>query len=394
MRDGLTCRGRRGGLLIAVAMALLLVRLQGSAQAQGAGSRAVGEDKRIVYDFTRGVDPSLYLIIRGEDSDSLSLCASSADARRDVKDRAYSDAFSKIDAMGRTYRRARPHYMESFHQLTDKNDETILNEDIRFLRAAEIYDYKRNQYRYVIDLGISRLPHLVPEIEQELLRFLRGLDVRPKDGEIVFDLNDIVGRLERNDRFTAELRRLLKDEGFRSSMRYKDDDTQDFVIGVSGEDVKIQGYDPGQYSVNSLIGSIIERSVAAKVDELLDQGYQKVTVICEGATDALPIRSRIEYIGDGRAGKIGQRLRPGSQDGAPLKSRGIWNNHDLSFARGYEGIRALAQILRPRLGSGRIEYFYTGKGVVAAAGGSQPESRRITFRLIFSPTPRYEKHEP
>lgn len=385
MRNGLACKHRGRGALLALAAIFLLQLSEGDAWAQGTPPKNSGTSTRVVFDFTRGVDPSLYTIIRGEDSCALKVCESSSDARREAKNRAYEEAFSRIDAMGRTYRSARRHYVDGFHRLTDNKDEAILDEDIRFLRAVEVYDHTRDQYRYVVDLGIRRLPHLFPQLDKELLRFLRDLNIKPVDGEIVFDLNEIVGRLERDPRFTEELRRLLAENS--SLMRYKDDDTQRFVSTLSGGDVKIQGYDPGQYSVNSLIGAIIERSVATKVDSLLDEGYKKVTVVCEGAADALQVRSGIKYAGEGRVGDLGQRLRYGSQGGVPL-SQGVRNNLDLSFARGYEGMRALAQILRPRLASGRLELFYTGKGVVTSAGGNQPESRRITFRLILGSKPQ------
>lgn len=350
--------------------------------AQGTAPRSQGFDNRVIYDFTRGVDPLLYNIVRGEDSDSLDLCRRDAAARREVKERAYEDAFRKIDAMGRTYRKAQPHYVEGFHRLTDKTDPTILREDIRFIRAAEVYDHKRSQYRYTVDLGIRKLPELMPQLDEQLRRFLDQMAPERDGNEIIFDLNRIVGRLEEDSRFREELERLLRDESFKSSARYKDDDTQRFIDAARGSQVQIQGYEPGQYSVNSLIRSIIQRSVAAKIDATLED-YKNVIVVCEGATDALMISGSLQYSGKARVAAVGKRIQPGTQEGVQLS--GIRNNIDLSFARGYEGARALAQILGPKWRSGRIQMLYTGMGIVATAGGNQPESRRITFRLTLGP---------
>ncbi len=180
--------------------------------------------------------------------------------------------------------------------------------------------------------------------------------------------------------FQGAIRQLLKDEEFHDGLRYKDDDTQIYLRMAGGESpASLRGYDLGQYSVNSLVGSAIELAVATKVHASLAK-HKNIRVICEGSTDALPIRSSYPYTGDGRVGKVGEQLSPGSQDGVAL-STGIRDNLALSFVRGYEGLRTLAEVLGPTL-KGRIQLFYAGKGIVAGRG---PESRGIVFRLVLGP---------
>jgi len=364
----------------AFVLAMVPAHVCAQAPRQPAGQ---GDDVRKVFDFTRGLDPAQYIKVRGEDSGSLDVCRRDADARRQVKSGAFEDAFRQIDAMGRTYRRARPHYSEGLRRLTEQNDQSILREDLRFARAVEVYDHTRSQYRYVLEVWVRRLPDLVPQLDQELGRYLGAARPRVEKGEIVFDLTRIIGQLKNDKSFQSRLKALRGDKKFRSSIRYKDDDTQNFLDVASGVQVKIQGYERGQYSVNSLVGAIIERSVAVEIYKNLD-AYRDLTVICEGGTDSLRISSPLAYEGNARVTSRGERLDPRSRQGRPLSS-GIRNNIDLSFARGYEGLRALAQILDSALSSGRIRMFYTGKGIVATQGGDRPDSRQIIFRIVLGP---------
>lgn len=342
-----------------------------------------GEERRKDYDYSRGVDLDFYRLVQGEAACDLKICENSAAERTDTKERAYETAFQRIDQMGRTYILARPFYFNGFNRLIDEQDRTILSQDIVFLKAAEVYDYQHSEYKYTVELGVLKLPRLMPQVESDLQRFLSKVQPRQENGLIVFDLATMLAELKADQEFIANMKDYTGDPAFESGISYKDDDTQRFLKAAQGVEVKIQGYNPGQYAVNSLIGSIIQRTVAPAVMRYLGE-YQSLTVLCEGATDALRITKGISYQGAGRAGSYGTTLFFRDTVGQPL-SAGIRNNLDLSFARGHEGMQALSQILGPVLKSGRVRLAYTGTGVMALQAGDQPESRRITFKIQLGP---------
>lgn len=366
------------------AFALMLwfsVTATGVAPALSQGSSRA--ERRVEYDYSRGVDRSLYLPVHGEAVCDLKTCEQSAQARTVTKDKAYETAFRRIDQMGRAYTLARPHYFEGFHRLTEGKDRSILAQDIVFISAMEIYNYQHREYKYSVELGILKLPRLTPQLEADLARFLGKIEPVQDDGTVVFDIAAILAELKKDPEFLGRLRSYKDDRKFQDSIRYKDDDTQSFIGTTQGFKVLIHGYDLGQYTINSLIGSIIQGSVAPTV--LRELGRRKnLIVICEGATDSLPIKRVLPYRGDGRVGVRSEEISLGVSQGRLLSS-GLRNNLDLSFARGYEGARALSQILGPVLKSGRVQLVYTGIGVSASQSGSQPESRRIVYRLRLGP---------
>jgi len=367
------------GVLLAIAIAAVVLmvgpgitRKTEPREQQGIG----GVDRRIVYDFTRGIDLSSYVIVRGEDSDSLKVCEASADARRTVQKRSYEDAFQKIDAMGRSYSMARPLYIEGFNRLTDSKEQSVLGEEIRFLRASEVYDSTRNQYRYVVDLGVSKSLRLAQELEDALRRALRGYEPRQVNGQSYIDVNEVLGHLKNDRSFQTEVRRRLAEDS--SSLWYQDDDTLRLMRLIGGAPlVESSIYDPGKYKISALILQPVAQEVAAALKH-----HERVIVVAEGAAEAFSLRSTIPYSGAGRVGKVGELLKFGGQGGLPV-SYGIRNNLDLSFVRGYEGIRTLAEMLGPKIHGGRIELFYTGKGRVADDSSRRPGSRRLIFRIIF-----------
>lgn len=361
---------------------LLLAVASGVAQAP-AQAAAARPDRSIDYDYSRGIDLSLYIQVHGEAVCDLKTCEQSAQARTVTKEKAYETAFRRIDQMGRSYTLARPYYFQGFHRLTNGNDRSILAQDIVFIRAQEIYRYQHHEYKYAVDLGVLKLPRLMPQIEADLTRFLGRIEPLQSDGVVVFDIAAILAELKKDPEFLARLRSYKDDRRFQASIRYKDDDTQSFIGATQGLQVLIHGYDRGQYTINSLIGSIIQGTVAPTI--LRELGRRKsLTVLCEGATDSLSISGTLPYRGDGRAGAKGEELPLGASRGRVL-STGLRDNLDLSFARGYEGARALQQILGPVLQSGRVQLVYTGAGVSASKAGDQPESRRITYKLRLGP---------
>ena len=351
--------------------------------AQAPAPRGTDAERRVDYDFSRGVDLSLYTLVQGESSCDLKTCEQSTQARAATKDKAYETAFRRIDQMGRSYTLARSHYVEGFHRLTEGNDRSVLAQDIVFIKAAEVYDYRHHEYRYSVELGVLKLPRLMPQIEVDLTRSLGKIPPVRDHDTVVFDVAAMLGALKSDPELLARLRSYKDDRAFQEAIKYKDDDTQSFIGATQGLKVLIQGYDRGQYTINSLIGSIVQASVAPTLLRELDR-HRSLTVVCEGATDSLPISRALPYRGDGRSGAKGQELPLTASQGYPLNA-GIRNNLDLSFARGYEGIRALAQILGPVLKGGRVKLIYTGAGVSASRAGDQPESRRITYRIRLGP---------
>ncbi len=368
-----------GGLLVAP----FVVGGIGALQAQSPTASTTGKEVRIEYDYRRGVDMAQYIPVHGEAACGMKICKNNVEAREETKDRAYKTAFERIDQLGRTYSLAREHYLEGFRQLTNSSNPSVLKEDVRFIKATEIYDYKHSEYKYTVDLAVRRVPRLDPQLDVSLKNFLTSNGPKREDGNLIFDLTDILDKLEKDEQFSALLDKIRNDLKGASSFRFKDDDTQIFFNQISGTEVKIQGYEKGQYSVNALIGSIIERSVAVAVQSSL-RDYSLVKVVCEGATDRLRISGNIKYSGKARRALPGKQLRLSSEEGTSMGD-GIRDNLALSFARGHEGIDALAQMLGPRLRSGRIELYYTGLGEVAGGSGNHPESRRIRFRVIPGP---------
>lgn len=367
------CEVLLGGILALLSLAVWSTE----AGAQSPAGNQTGQRREVVYDYTRGVDRSLYLEIPGNAECDLSRCEKSAEARQETQQRAYEQAFERIDQSGRIYQSARPYYVEAFEELMEKGSLDVLREDIRFLKAVETFDYRLRRYKFDVTLGVRRVPRLFPELDQLLRRALQKNPGQKEGAEIVFDLTRIFDQLSKNVEFKRGLEELMRSESFKRALRYKDDDTQGFIT-------QIQGYGKGQYSANALIGSIIERAVVPAVRDAL-KTHRNVTVTCEGGTDRLRITSPLSYAGNGRVTEPGVALSLNSQDGRALNG-GIRDNVALSFARGYEGARALAEILGPALSSNkRIELRYTGVGEVADRSGDHPESRRIRFRLSLGP---------
>jgi hypothetical protein len=344
---------------------------------------AARAERRVEYDYSRGVDLSLYDTVQGEWVCDLKSCEQSAQARTATKEKAYETAFRRIDQMGRSYTQARPFYVEGFHRLTEGRDRSILAQDIVFITAAEVYDYRHGEYKYSVELGVLKLPRLMPQIEADLTRFLGRVEPLQDDGTVVFDISAILAELKKDPQFLSRLKSYKDDSKFQASMRYKDDDTQGFIRATQGLQVLIHSYDRGQYTINSLIGSIIQGSVAPTILRELGR-HRNLTVVCEGATDSLSVGGALPYRGNGRSGVKSVEIPLGAAEGRPLGSS-LRDNLELSFARGYEGARALSQILGPVLKSDRVQLAYTGVGVAASRSGDQPESRRIIYKLQLGP---------
>jgi hypothetical protein len=352
-----------------------------SSTAQGNSHR--GAERRIDYNYNQGVDLAFYRLVQGEATCNLQDCEFSAPARTETKDKAYETAFQRIDQMGRTYGLARPYYFEGFHRLLNKEDKSVLAQDVVFLKALEIYDYQHCEYKYTVELGVLKVPRLMLPLEADFKNFLEKIRPRENNGVVIFDLAAILSQLRADPQFLARLRGYKGDPAFESSLHFKDDDTQRFLRASQGFQVKIGGYNRGQYNANSLVGSIIQGAVTPTILKYLGQ-YRSVDVLCEGAADALQITKALDYQGEGRAGAVGEHLPLNSSAGRFLHG-GIRNNTDLSFARAYEGIRALEQLLGPAFQSGRVHLSYTGIGVAASQSGDQPESRRIIFKIQLGP---------
>lgn len=372
----------RSPRLMSFGMMLLVLGLMSpQVRAQKVPSRPADGGERLVdYDFSRGVDLDAYTPVRGEAVCDLAKCENSAEARTRTKEAAYETAFRRIDQMGRTYTLARRYYFEGFNRLTDDGDKSILRQDIVFIKALEKYDYRHREYKYIVDLGVLKVPRLMPELEADLRRFLERIRPVEEDGVLVFDITKILGELKEDREFLDRLQRYKTDKKFQSSIRYKDDDTQSFIGAAQGMEVRIHGYDRGQYSINSLIGSIIQGSVAPWVLRSLGS-YKTLTVICEGGTDALKIAGALPYNGAARLGGAGDLVSLSGPAAGQLVGTQIRSNLALSFVRGFEGAQALSEILGPVLKSGRVQVVYTGAGVVSSEPGDRPESRRIVFKI-------------
>ena len=243
---------------------------------------------------------------------------------------------------------------------------------MRFLKAVETFDYRNQRYKFDVTLGVRLVPRLLPQLDQFFREALARAHVERSENTIIFDLTRIFTDLTQDESFRRALEELLKSDQLRQALRYKDDDTQAFIA-------QIRGFAVNQYSVNAVIGSIIERAVVPEIRKVLDTRHT-VTVTCEGGADRLRFNGTLAYSGKGRVATKGTPLPLDSEEGRPLKD-GIRDNLALSFARGYAGAKALAELLGDLSTNKRVQVRYTGLGEVADRAGNHPESRRIIFRL-------------
>jgi len=347
--------------------------------AQTVSCTAGGPQKQTKHDFSRGIDRSLYAFTSGESFCPLDKCASSAAAREETRELAFMNAFELVDQMGRTYLLARPYYLEGFRRLLETGDPAILKEDVILLKATETYDTRRCEYKYNVDIAVLKLPRLPHQINSSLRRFLKTIRPKHQANSIALDLSVILVKLSSDRDFAKSLQAASQDMRFRSALRYKDDDTQFIIEALQGRSTNIPAFARGQYSISAFVGSVVEGAVAPEILGYLEE-YARLEVVCAGTTDDLGLAAALRYDGEARMDHIGQKLELKGEGGSPIEPA-INSNVGLSFARGYEGSKALAQILGPAMRSGRITIYYTGHGTSATRPVGSPEHRRIVYTI-------------
>lgn len=357
------------------------------ATTSGACEGKQGEETRTLFDYRNRIDLAVYNTVPGRYSVAYTGSPKDIEAQQGARDRAYAKAFDLIARLGLSYERAKPQYLEGYRQLRLLNDQSVLRQDIKIYREREFRNWTDCSYTYEVELAVPELPRLGGGLDkaiQELLDEHISL-LTTKQGQIEISIMRLFFKLLENPAFKAKLKAALANPAFREDLRFKDDDTQLFFLeAASGKTIEISGYPKGQYRVSAIVASIIRQTVAPSVIHYLSH-YDDVVVECRGYTDKLPIMSGIPYYGQGSLNALGSPVIYVATDDVPEGSSAttmIRTNDQLSAARAYEGVAALAATLGRRIENSALTLHYSGQGE-AGVPRDHPASRKIVFRIHF-----------
>lgn len=347
----------------------------------------MGVEKRTLFDYRQNVDLRFYDPVPGVGRVPITGSTQDAGMQQKAREEAFRSAFSLVSRLGLSYEKSMASYLQGYHELRTLNDSSILRQQIKIYRERETRDFNECVYKYEVELAVPKFPTLGFGLDELIRKVLEDRVKKPTNSQGSIELNvaALIEELLKNPEFRARLDRLAKDENFQSDLQYKDDDTQIFFGLLSGQVVEIPGYPKGQYRVNSLVGSVIARSVIPTVQFYLAR-YKTVSVACQGFTDRLAIHAGgISYDGfaDMRAAN-GQPLRfQAPVASTNLSTRRLRTNAELSAARAFEGISALASGLGSQLGHPGLALSYVGRGEAAAGQRDHPASRKIVFLISY-----------
>jgi hypothetical protein len=344
-----------------------------------------GQTTKMLYDYRQNIDLRAYTPVPGVGQVPMTATGQDASLHQKAREDAFQSAFSLVSRLGLSYQKAMPVYLEGYDDLRTRNDSSILQQEIKIYREWETRDYDECIYKYEVELAVPKFPRLGSGLDELVRKVLENSIPRKTDpkGSVPINLAQLIDNLLKDPAFRSRLEALSRDENFQSDLQYKDDDTQLFFRMFSGQKVEATGYPKGQFRVNSLIGTIITRSVVPTVQFYLAR-YKTVIVSCDGYTDRLPINpGGIFYNGNANLTTAGS---PAQFHPAPLQigpERRLRSNIDLSVARAYEGISALASGLQTQASRQGLTLLYSGNGEVNSAQRDNPASRKIIFHITY-----------
>jgi len=344
-----------------------------------------GAEPRTLFDYRNRIDLAFYNLVPGNYQTPRLGGPRDIELQQQARDNAYAEAFSLTSRLGLSYQQAMPHYLEGYRNLRSRNDQSILRQAIKIYREWEIIDWDQCKYTYNVELAVPKVPELGGDLDAAVREVLANKIKLPsgRAGEIKIPIRNLVETLLEDPSFRERLRAKLADDRFKEDLRYRDDDTQTFLGQVSRKVLEVSGYPKGQFKVNAITGSIIRQSLLPVVQYYL-QSYTEVEVACEGYADQLRISGGIRYDGSADLGALGTgaEFSPGARKSGGAQTL-IRTNDQLSVARAYEGIAALASALGRQTQNSSLKLRYSGQGTEEAPKTDNPAGRKIVFRISY-----------
>lgn len=350
-----------------------------------AESCGTGKEPALLVSNKSGVDRNYYQIVRGEATRRFKKAADAVDLRKPMRIQAYKDAMEHLQLFGTNYSAAARMLVTKIG--SEPGDFESFGSISLFAESDEL-DHSTCSYTYRVELFIPKVPTLADvlgsnnPVTKRMNAILAEVVEKRKNKSIVeIFLDREVEQLLSDKSFRVEVKLQAKNQEFIDRIKQLDDDSQRAFNLLADLKIDAAGFSSSQYSINSLLGSIIEQSIVPSAKIMLKE-HRRLKVRCVGFTDRKSVVSPIAYYGASEFGAREEFFRLPVQP-RPAISTQLENNIKLSFARAHEAAAAFAQMLGAFVHNEGLTIEYTGAGEDHNSSESAGSNRlrRVSFLL-------------